>query len=188
MNDQPVTGRRAEGVQLEQRAAIYARVSTADQSCERQIAELTAFAERGGFEVLGISRRGIFPSSPNRPPGRQAYNKPGPWPASRPRIWCPRWRTASETFPVAESGGNRQSARTISRIRCLPTSAVGPMRPTCGELCGALEEQVAERQALHDDWTRGTGRFAEESDRCDMEWLDLQLTRYRYLLFRATQA
>ena len=30
------------------------RVSTADQSCERQIAELTAFAERGGFEVLGI--------------------------------------------------------------------------------------------------------------------------------------
>ena len=37
-----------------QRAAIYTRVSTADQSCERQIAELTAFAERGGFEVLGI--------------------------------------------------------------------------------------------------------------------------------------
>ena len=29
-------------------------VSTADQSCERQIAELTAFAERGGFEVLDI--------------------------------------------------------------------------------------------------------------------------------------
>ena len=37
-----------------QRAAIYTRVSTADQSCERQIAELTAFAERGSFEVLGI--------------------------------------------------------------------------------------------------------------------------------------
>ena len=37
-----------------QRAAIYARVSTADQSCERQIAELTAFAQRGGYEVLGI--------------------------------------------------------------------------------------------------------------------------------------
>ena len=37
-----------------QRAAIYARVSTVDQSCERQIAELTAFAERGRFEVLGI--------------------------------------------------------------------------------------------------------------------------------------
>jgi DNA invertase Pin-like site-specific DNA recombinase len=39
---------------LGQRAAIYARVSTADQSCERQIAELIAFAERGGFEVIGI--------------------------------------------------------------------------------------------------------------------------------------
>ena len=37
-----------------QRAAIYARVSTSDQSCERQIIELTDFAERGGFEVIGI--------------------------------------------------------------------------------------------------------------------------------------
>lgn len=36
-----------------QRAAIYARVSTADQSCERQLRELAAFAERGGFEVVG---------------------------------------------------------------------------------------------------------------------------------------
>jgi len=39
---------------LGQRAAIYARVSTSDQSCERQIIELTDFAERGGFEVIGI--------------------------------------------------------------------------------------------------------------------------------------
>ena len=37
-----------------QRAAIYVRVSTTDQSCERQIAELTAFAGRSGFAVLGI--------------------------------------------------------------------------------------------------------------------------------------
>ena len=35
-----------------QRAAIYARVSTADQSCERQLRDLVAFAERGGFEVV----------------------------------------------------------------------------------------------------------------------------------------
>ena len=35
--DQPVTGRGAEGVQLGQRAAIYAGVSTANQSCERQV-------------------------------------------------------------------------------------------------------------------------------------------------------
>lgn len=35
-----------------QHAAIYARVSTSDQSCERQVAELTAFAERGGYDVV----------------------------------------------------------------------------------------------------------------------------------------
>jgi putative DNA-invertase from lambdoid prophage Rac len=37
---------------LGQRAVIYARVSTSDQSCERQVAELTAFAERGGYDVV----------------------------------------------------------------------------------------------------------------------------------------
>ena len=35
-----------------QRAAVYARVSTVDQSCERQLRDLVAFAERGGFEVV----------------------------------------------------------------------------------------------------------------------------------------
>ena len=64
--DQPVTGRGAEGVQLGQRAAIYARVSTADQCCERQIAELTAFAERGGFEVLGIFKETASGARDNR--------------------------------------------------------------------------------------------------------------------------
>ncbi|PVE49893.1 recombinase family protein [Rhizobium rhizogenes] len=37
-----------------QRAAIYCRVSTADQSCERQERDLTAFAERAGYEVAAI--------------------------------------------------------------------------------------------------------------------------------------
>ena len=37
-----------------QRAAIYCRVSTADQSCERQERDLTAFAARAGYEVIGI--------------------------------------------------------------------------------------------------------------------------------------
>jgi len=37
---------------LGQRAALYARVSTTDQSCERQLADLTAFAARGGYEVV----------------------------------------------------------------------------------------------------------------------------------------
>ena len=38
------------------RAALYARVSTADQSCDRQVADLTAFAERGGYQLAGLFR------------------------------------------------------------------------------------------------------------------------------------
>ena len=37
-----------------QRAALFCRVSTADQSCDRQERDLIAFAERGGFEVVGV--------------------------------------------------------------------------------------------------------------------------------------
>ncbi len=36
-----------------QRAAVYCRVSTADQSCERQERDLAAFAARAGYEVTG---------------------------------------------------------------------------------------------------------------------------------------
>lgn len=37
-----------------QRSAIYCRVSTADQSCERQERDLTAFADRANYEVAAI--------------------------------------------------------------------------------------------------------------------------------------
>ncbi|MBO6731121.1 recombinase family protein [Nitratireductor rhodophyticola] len=37
-----------------QRAAIYCRVSTADQSCERQERDLIAFAERAGYEIADV--------------------------------------------------------------------------------------------------------------------------------------
>ena len=37
-----------------QRVAIYCRVSTADQSCARQEHELTAFADRVGYQVVGV--------------------------------------------------------------------------------------------------------------------------------------
>lgn len=37
-----------------QRAAIYCRVSTADQSCERQERDLTAFANRAGYDPIEI--------------------------------------------------------------------------------------------------------------------------------------
>ena len=38
----------------QKRAVIYCRVSTADQSCERQERDLLAFAERAGYEVVGV--------------------------------------------------------------------------------------------------------------------------------------
>ena len=41
-------------VQLGQRAAIYCRVSTADQSCARQERDLVAFAARAGYDVVSI--------------------------------------------------------------------------------------------------------------------------------------
>ena len=37
-----------------QRAALYCRVSTADQTCERQEADLLAFAVKAGFDVVGV--------------------------------------------------------------------------------------------------------------------------------------
>ena len=39
-----------------QRAAIYCRVSTADQSCARQERDLVSFAARAGYEVVGVFR------------------------------------------------------------------------------------------------------------------------------------
>lgn len=40
----------------QKRAAIYCRVSTADQSCERQEHDLLTFAERAGYEVVGVHK------------------------------------------------------------------------------------------------------------------------------------
>jgi putative DNA-invertase from lambdoid prophage Rac len=39
---------------LGQKAALYCRVSTADQSCERQERDLLSFAARVGYEVFGV--------------------------------------------------------------------------------------------------------------------------------------
>ncbi|MFX5210884.1 recombinase family protein, partial [Acinetobacter baumannii] len=35
-------------------AAIYCRVSTADQSCERQERDLHAYAEKAGWQITGV--------------------------------------------------------------------------------------------------------------------------------------
>ena len=53
-------------VQLGQKAVIYARVSTSDQSCERQIGELTSFAERGDFEIVGVFKETASGTKSNR--------------------------------------------------------------------------------------------------------------------------
>lgn len=37
-----------------QRTAIYCRVSTVDQSCDRQQRDLTAYADRAGYDVVGV--------------------------------------------------------------------------------------------------------------------------------------
>src|SRR3954471_16232546 len=51
---QGLGGLPAGRVELGQRAALYCRVSTADQSCARQERDLAAFAERAGYEVVGV--------------------------------------------------------------------------------------------------------------------------------------
>ena len=48
------------------RAVIYSRVSTADQSCERQEQELLKFAERGGFDVVETFRETVSGAKDNR--------------------------------------------------------------------------------------------------------------------------
>ncbi len=52
-SEQRLAGRLPGRVQLGQRAALYCRVSTADQSCARQERDLAAFAARAGYEVIG---------------------------------------------------------------------------------------------------------------------------------------
>lgn len=47
-------GQTATTRTLGPRAAIYCRVSTGDQSCERQQRDLRAFAERGNYEVVAV--------------------------------------------------------------------------------------------------------------------------------------
>jgi putative DNA-invertase from lambdoid prophage Rac len=39
-----------------QRAALYRRVSTADQSCDRQERDLHAFAKRSGYEIVCVQK------------------------------------------------------------------------------------------------------------------------------------
>ncbi len=53
------------------RAALYMRVSTADQSCERQQRDLLAYAERAGYEVVGLWREQASGREDRRPKRRE---------------------------------------------------------------------------------------------------------------------
>jgi putative DNA-invertase from lambdoid prophage Rac len=48
-------------------AAIYCRVSTDDQSCERQQRDLVAFAKRAGYRVIGVFQEHASGADDNRP-------------------------------------------------------------------------------------------------------------------------
>ena len=43
-------------VQLGRAAALYCRVSTADQTCARQERDLRAFAKKAGYKIVGVSK------------------------------------------------------------------------------------------------------------------------------------
>jgi putative DNA-invertase from lambdoid prophage Rac len=46
--------RCCERIQLGQTAALYCRVSTADQNCARQERDLRAFAKKAGYKIAGV--------------------------------------------------------------------------------------------------------------------------------------
>ena len=59
-------GKKSEGVQLGQ-VAIYCRVSTDDQCCDRQERDLRAFAKRAGHKVVRVFKETASGSKDDRP-------------------------------------------------------------------------------------------------------------------------
>lgn len=60
-------GSKIREVQLIQRVAVYCRVSTAAQSCERQERDLLAYTKRANLEVVGVWREIGSGSKDHRP-------------------------------------------------------------------------------------------------------------------------
>lgn len=48
------------------RAVIYARVSTDDQDCERQVRDLTAFAARAGYQIVSVFEEKVSGTTSDR--------------------------------------------------------------------------------------------------------------------------
>jgi DNA invertase Pin-like site-specific DNA recombinase len=64
----------ARRVQLGRIAAIYCRVSTSDQDCKRQEADLTAFAAKAGYAVAGVWKETASGSKADRQQRRHVLN------------------------------------------------------------------------------------------------------------------
>jgi Resolvase, N terminal domain len=60
------------------RSAIYSRVSTDDQSCERQERDLRAFAKRAGHKVIAVFKETASGVDDNRPERAKVMALPGP--------------------------------------------------------------------------------------------------------------
>ena len=100
------------------RAALYCRVSTADQSCARQERDLAAFAERAGYQVVGTyketasgvkldraKRKRVMALAQRREIDAVLVTELSRWGAARPTCWprsrswkpgvCPWWRSTA---------------------------------------------------------------------------------------------
>lgn len=59
--------KNSTGVQMGQSAALYCRVSTADQNCSRQERDLRAFAKKAGYKVVGVWKETVSGAKDERP-------------------------------------------------------------------------------------------------------------------------
>ena len=57
-----------------QKVAIYCRVSTTDQSCERQEQDLLQYAKKAGYEVVGVWRETASGTKKNRVERKQVMS------------------------------------------------------------------------------------------------------------------
>jgi DNA invertase Pin-like site-specific DNA recombinase len=69
---------------LGQQVAIYCRVSTADQSCERQERDLREYAKRAGQHVVGVFKETASGAKDNRPERKKVLALAQATPCSSP--------------------------------------------------------------------------------------------------------
>ena len=60
------------------RVAIYARVSTTDQNCDRQVRDLRAFAKRLGAELVGVFKETASGAKNDRAERKKVLASPRP--------------------------------------------------------------------------------------------------------------